>query len=186
MNKPALIIVTGRPASGKTTLAHTLSLEMKYPLLSRDELKEGYINTVGVPHHQLDDTVARHIYSAFFEVVELLLDKNISVIIEAAFQHSLWEQRLLMLSDKASIKVIICRAPLEMTRQRFERRLSTDPGREKFHGDDTLNTSGQLSQLFTDAYEAIHIDAPTLEVDTSEDYQPDIKGIIGFLLRKGG
>jgi uridine kinase len=46
MIKPLLIVVTGRPASGKTTLSRILSAEIKCPLLSRDEFKEGYINTI--------------------------------------------------------------------------------------------------------------------------------------------
>lgn len=56
-NKPLLIVITGRPASGKTTLAHVLSKEVKFPLLSRDELKEGYINATGVHHNQTDNSV---------------------------------------------------------------------------------------------------------------------------------
>lgn len=45
MEKPLLTVVTGRPASGKTSLAHLLTGEMKCPLISRDELKGGYMNT---------------------------------------------------------------------------------------------------------------------------------------------
>jgi dephospho-CoA kinase len=45
MNKPLLIVITGRPSSGKTTLACIISKEIKCPVVSRDELKEGYINT---------------------------------------------------------------------------------------------------------------------------------------------
>ena len=52
MDKPLLIVITGRHASGKTTLAHTVSKEIKCPVISRDELKESYINTTGIPHNQ--------------------------------------------------------------------------------------------------------------------------------------
>ncbi len=43
-NQPKCIIVTGRPASGKTTLAWILVKKLNLPLISRDALKEGYVN----------------------------------------------------------------------------------------------------------------------------------------------
>ena len=38
---PTLIVVTGRPGSGKTTLAHALAREIRCPAICRDEIKEG-------------------------------------------------------------------------------------------------------------------------------------------------
>ncbi|MEM1446573.1 MAG: AAA family ATPase, partial [Planctomycetota bacterium] len=49
---PYCIIVTGRPGSGKTTLASKLASELWMPFISRDAIKEGYVNTHGVPHTQ--------------------------------------------------------------------------------------------------------------------------------------
>ncbi|HVU96916.1 MAG TPA: AAA family ATPase [Puia sp.] len=176
MNKPALVIVTGRPASGKTTLAHLLANELRCPLISRDELKEGYVNTLGAPHHQLDDSAAWHIYETFFAVIELLLAKNISIVVEAAFQDRLWKQRLPALAAKTSVKVIICNLPFDLARQRFIQRRSSDAGREKFHGDES----------FAKTYEPLSMNVPTLEVDTTQDYRPNMRNIIDFLLGNNG
>lgn len=38
---PRLIIVSGPPASGKTTLAHRLAESVGAPAICRDEIKEG-------------------------------------------------------------------------------------------------------------------------------------------------
>jgi len=54
--KPKCIIVTGRPGSGKTTLARKLAERLWMPVLSRDEIKEGYVNTFGVKHDQFPPT----------------------------------------------------------------------------------------------------------------------------------
>jgi adenylate kinase family enzyme len=51
--KPKCIIVTRSPGSGKTTLAKKLGGRLWMPVTSRDEIKEGYVNTYGVKHDQL-------------------------------------------------------------------------------------------------------------------------------------
>lgn len=46
--KPKCIIITGQPGSRKTTLAKKLGERLWMPVISRDEIKEGYVNTYGV------------------------------------------------------------------------------------------------------------------------------------------
>ena len=48
-DKPKCVIVAGRPGSGKNTLAVKLARALWMPVVSRDEIKEGYVNTFGVP-----------------------------------------------------------------------------------------------------------------------------------------
>jgi dephospho-CoA kinase len=177
VKKPLLIVVTGRPASGKTSLAHLLAKEIKCPLLSRDEFKEGYINTMRLHHYQLNEKVNQNIYETFFQAIDLLISKNISTIVEAAFQHKLWEPKLINLLNKAEIRIIVCKIPLQLARERFYNRISYQPEREKFHGDAT----NKDTVLLTEKYETIHIAAPTLEVDTSNNYKPEIEKIIDFI-----
>jgi adenylate kinase family enzyme len=64
--KPKCIIVTGRPGSGKTTLAKRLSERLWMPVISRDEIKEGYVNTYGVKHDRLPPDSSRLVSDSFF------------------------------------------------------------------------------------------------------------------------
>jgi len=57
-SKARLIVVTGRPGSGKTTLAHTLAKAIHCPLISRDEIKEGLVNTTGTYQPAIDAITA--------------------------------------------------------------------------------------------------------------------------------
>lgn len=184
MNKPLLVVVTGSVAAGKTTLAHILSNKINCPLISRDELKEGYINTLGVPHIQLDNSANWSIYEVFFEVIDLLVSKGISMVVEAAFQDKLWKPRLLDLLDKAEVKIVICKADPELIKKRFINRFLENPDREKFHGDKSISSSKDRFDLLTDNYKPVNIEAPTLYVDTTDNYKPNIEEIIRFIQLK--
>ena len=92
--KPKCIIVTGRPGLGKITLAKKLGERLCMPVISRDEIKEGYVNTYGVKQDQLPPDTNALVSNLFFEIVNQYLAGNISVIIEAAFQHKVWEPRM--------------------------------------------------------------------------------------------
>ena len=181
MNKPLLAVVTGRPASGKTTLAHILVKEIRCPLLSRDEFKEGYINTVKLNHDHLPNNITLNIYETFFEVIDLMISKRISTIIEAAFQHKLWEPKLSTYLNKADVRIIICETSKELAKARFFKRTSDDKGREKFHGDKLLGISQNMGEQLIESYEAPQISVPTMYVNTTGQYIPGIDTICDFL-----
>lgn len=180
MNKPLLIVVTGRPASGKSTLAGIIAKAIKCPLISRDQLKEGYINTLGIQHDQLDDSAALHIYQVFFEVIGHLVSRGISVVVEAAFQDHLWRPQLLLLRDKAEIRVVICRIEPDLAKRRFADRLMSDPDRDRFHGD---NLARDKAGLVTETYVSLNMDVPTLLVDTTNQYRPPLPEVLDFIQR---
>jgi len=180
MANPLLIVVTGRPASGKTTLSQILSEEIKCPLLSRDRFKEGYINTFLSQHKDLPARTDQDIYEAFFQTIELLLSKNISLVAEAAFQHKLWHPKLMPLMDKADIRMVICDIAPELARSRFIARIAADAGRERFHGDGAELIQHPDESLI-DSYNAPDIPVPILRVDTTKDYNPAIATILEFI-----
>jgi predicted kinase len=182
-NKPLLIIITGRPGSGKTTLAHTLAKELRCPVLSRDEFKEGLVNTFNSSHKELGPDVNLTIYNVFFQAAELLLKNNITLIIEAAFQHKNWTQKLEPLLPAARACVILCSVDPQTARERYIQRGLSDANRERFHGDFGGQAATQEMQLPIADYENLKLPVPTLEVDTSNDYQPAIKDIVSFIMQ---
>lgn len=179
MNKPLLVVVTGSPASGKSSLAHILAGKINCPLLSRDAFKEGLINTLGMPHSRLNNSVDLQVYEIFFETIALLISKGISLVIEAAFQDKLWRPKLLNFLEKATIKIIICKTDPVLAKQRFANRLADNPGREKFHGDGSVNPE-QLASMIEN-YQPVNIEAATLQVNTTNGYEPAIEEIIQFI-----
>jgi predicted kinase len=165
MNSPTLIVVTGRPGSGKTTLVRALAQSIRCPAICRDELKEGLLNTTG----GTKGDVAWPVYKTFFDTIELLLSRRITLIAEAAFQHKLWAPKLEPLRASAAIRIIVCTIPPDLAAARRENRHHADPAREQFH-----------PPVIGEEYDPPHLDVPTLSVDTSEGYQPGLESIIAF------
>ncbi len=177
MLKANLIVITGPSGSGKSTLSEKLSSELKLPLLSRDRLKEGVINTYNCTHDELGPQMNKQIYDEFFSLTRSMLDKKISLIIEAAFQHGLWAKQLDSLSLIANVKIVLCEVSFETSLKRMKDGLVEQPWRAKYHGDvEKLETYSEQKKY----YEPPKLDLPTLSINTSVGYSPNIQDIIKF------
>ncbi len=178
-NQPALIVLTGRPGSGKTTLAHALAKTIRCPAICRDEIKEGFVNTtaqVGAP----GDEITWQIYEAFFDTVRLLLDRRITLVPEAAFQHTPWTRKLEAISQIARVRIIVCSLEPQLARKRHIERGLADPVREQFHHDRAVQAAREGLELPIGDYQPPKMDVPTLMVDTSDGYRPDFQSIVSF------
>lgn len=178
LQNPTLIVVTGRPGSGKTTLAHKLAREIRCPLISRDEIKEGLVNTVG-NHSELD--LNRHVYGTYFDTLALLLRQHISLVTEAAFQHKLWQPQLDPLRDMANIRIVYCTIDGETAKTRFIERGASDPDRANFHDDMGIQANTDISGTLLSKHQPPRLDVPMLTVDTSDGYHPTFEAIVSFL-----
>lgn len=183
--RPTLIVVGGPPASGKTTLAHALAQAVHCPAICRDEIKEGFVGGATsesfVPAR--GDAANQAATAAFFDVVELMLQRGVTLVAEAAFQHHRWAPRLTAFSELADVRVISCVVDDAVARQRRRQRWITEPWRRRFHADPDPDRPACMDSQAIDPpgeYQPIRMDLPTLVVDTSDGYRPEFDEIVAF------
>jgi predicted kinase len=177
--KPKCIIVAGRPGSGKTALAKKLSERLWMPVISRDEIKEGYVNTYGVKHDQLPPDSNRLVSDFFFAIVNEYLASKVSVIVEAAFQHDVWKGRMPEILELASATIVVCSVDDAVAAARHLQRGLENPNREFFHGDKRVahyRSTGEV--LSPESYAAPQLNVPTIHVSTEREYEPSLDEIV--------
>jgi hypothetical protein len=148
------------------------------PVISRDEIKEGYVNTFGVKHDGLPPETDRLVTDFFFDIVSRFLAGKVSVIIEAAFQHAVWEWRMPKILELSHPFIIICSIDAEIAAQRHLKRGLDNPRREFYHEDKRVSLYRATGDIGTpQPYVAPNFNVPTLKVLTENDYSPSINEI---------
>lgn len=175
MGTPTLVIVSGPAGSGKTTLARLLAPMIGCPLVSRDEIKEGMVHANPGYVPRASDDLTMRTYDVFFATLELLIGHGVSVLAEAAFQDHLWRPKLEPLLGAAHVRVIGCEVGTDVARERQLRRLHQTATRSAHADRDWLSRSGAAAEFVP-----LTVDVPTLRVDTTDGYRPDLATLAAF------
>ena len=120
---PLLVIVTGAPGSGKTTVARSLAEELRQPLLAKDDIKEALFDVLGTGDRDRSRMLGRATYEVLVAVTRRLLGSGVSCILESNFTHA----DLLRSLPPARIVQIFCTAPADVILERYSLR-SRHPG----------------------------------------------------------
>ena len=148
-------------------------------MISRDEIKEGYVNTYGVKHDQLPSETNGLVSELFFGIVNQYLASNVSVVIEAAFQHKVWEPRMSQILELASPWIILCSTDEAVAARRHLERGLENSNREYFHGDNRVAHFRKTGEVLSPgSYAAPKFDVPTIQVSTDGEYVPSVDDIV--------
>jgi predicted kinase len=180
MARPLLLIVTGRPATGKTALARRLSRDLALPLIYKDGVKESLYDSLGAP----DRAASRRLGAASLRlqraIAEELLDVGVSVILEANFREDYDGPHLRALIAKYGTlvgQVWLTADPATLI-ARFERRAG---GPERHPGHMELANMEEFRQALMEPGDApLSLPGPLLAMDTTEFNGTAYLGALAF------
>ncbi len=165
---PLLLLISGAPGSGKTTLASELSARMGLYHVERDKLKHGIEFILDTPP---EDRI-RTVVPVYFRAITSLLELNISCIADGAHFRGRSEDDLKELGSGAVTLNIHCRS--QNARQRAESRDIARGGLDEAYRPD-------YDRIFDESLELVEHGFPTLEVDSNDGYDPSLDVIVGWV-----
>lgn len=170
------MVVTGPSGFGKTTLAHSLAKAIPCVAVSRDEIKEGMVHATPGYEASPGDALTQKSSELFFEIVELLLGRGVTVVAEAAFQHDRWVSLLKLVEDHARVVIVQCHTDAALALDRMVKR-----GVREAHGDAHFLETVRLADITL--FSRLSETAPSIDVDTTDGYAPPLAEVVAFIGR---
>ncbi|BCJ58877.1 AAA family ATPase [Micromonospora endophytica] len=175
---PVLVVVSGPPGAGKTTLAHLLARRIGCPAICRDEIKEGMVHAAGDFIAAPTDELTLRTLPTFFNVLQVLLAAGVTTVAEAAFQDRLWGPGLEPLIAIADVRVVHCQVGPDTAFDRIRRRQESTSRRA--HADGHLGDRRAYA-VGHHGFQPVRLDVPEIEVDTSDGYRPGLDKVVAFV-----
>ena len=188
--QPKIIIVTGRPAAGKSTLARWLSQELKLPLVSKDSIREKLFDRLGWKDRKWAQELGKASIDMMFYFAKAQLEVGHSIIMDNSFYPPVSTPRFQALKEKYNAESIqiVCDSDRETLFQRFRSRADSR-NRHPGHGDhDVLE---ELYVYLSDtSSQILDIGGSVIEVNTTDfakvDYQKILEQVKKSVSQTGG
>ncbi len=168
METPALVIVTGHPASGKTTLARRLAFDLNLPCLVRDDIKEKLFDTLGWSDRAWSKKLGGATYELIYLFAEIQLRAGNSFLLEFNFDSKIVTPRFLEIKQKYDFYPIqiVLEADDEILLTRFNQRAESG---ERHPGNvDTTIYAEYRARLAQGSYQPLDIGGSIIRVNTND------------------
>lgn len=181
-SKPTLVIVSGLPATGKTTLANALGDALSWPVFYKDHFKELLFESRVDPAAAVDRAASRDFGKQsmylLYAVARELIRGGVDCIIEAYFHPELAAPEIAELTGSARVIQVHCAVADAVMLARYRARYEAGE-RHEVHFDAAM--VGDLEQRIDSAHRhPIPLDttrAGLIEVRSDDRFAPSIEEI---------
>lgn len=164
----SIIMVSGAPASGKSTIARGLAQILRYPLLSKDTIKESLFDSLGThlgSNAGSEAALSRLLSRAAMDVLWSLAPSCPTVILEGNFRPKSQHEREHFAALVGRKLEVYCHCTPEEAARRFRERATT-AGHHPAHSMKTI--SAELLAEFDRPFGL----CPVIDVDTEHPVDP--------------
>ncbi len=175
---PTMIIITGRPAAGKSTLAKWLSHELKLPLVSKDNIREELFDRLGWKDRKWAQELGKASVDMMFYFAQAELEVGHSIIMDNSFYPPVSNPRFQALKEQyhAGSIQIVCDSDHETLFQRFKSRADSG-SRHLGHGDQDV-LEELYANLADNSSQILEISGAVIEVDTTDFAKVNYQAIL--------
>ena len=179
---PLLVIVSGAPASGKTTLARRLASELRLVRLCKDELRKTIGDVFPPKTHAESKSLGAAAYALCYRLAAETLGVGVDVVLEAAFSRGLAEPALAPIVAQARAVIIHLSASSQLSSDRFRARFERGERHPAHLDAATVATPGDFWKDGWWRWELpLELGVPALVVDTNDGYVADLSDILAFI-----
>jgi len=175
-SRPIMILVSGMPASGKSTLVEHLASELRLPFFTKDGLKVLLVDVDLVPVDELDEETSERLgaqaITALYHIAQRILEAGGSVLLEANFRAELTRSQIEPFHSQAIVRQVACKLPMYKIVERFEERQNGDERQSVIAEVDDIE---QLAENLERKDNGPIVGVPTLLVDTSDGFDPTLR-----------
>ena len=184
MTKPLLLIISGPPCTGKTTLGKSLAQEFHLPFINKDGFKEILFDRLGWSDRAWSKKLGVASMDILYSVLEAQLRAEQSCIVESNFRPEFDTQRFLELKEVYNFEPfqIQCTCDGPTLLQRFKQRAESSSSRRHPGHGDQLNYEEFTPGLLKGRLSPLEIGGTLYEVDTTDFRSLDYKKIIDTIM----
>ena len=186
MVRPRVVLVTGAPGSGKSTLGSQLAAMLRVPFIARDDIRGGLFFSAGAWGDELDRVPsADEAVEVFLQTVEGLLERGVSCVVEYVVRsHRPADLDRIVAAGECVVIMTRCDAALSRVAQRnladrfVANRTILDAAGVGSVEEHTETVIVRMEQVEREMLREFPV--PVLHVDTTEEYVPSLEAVVAF------